>query len=647
MVRRYYTINDLYKKNLKLLAQKNKGMADKLDNYENGKNDFNVINSKNITLEISFNNSKKLVHSKYRPQLQAKKRIATMELKRHNLIGVAGIGCGYYIEEMLNKIKRDSRFIIFENRLDILKEVMKNRNLETIFNSNNNIFILDGTNPNYINHLKTILQRIDFVSLAMGNIDFFKTPILKDKEEGKYKEFQNEYFSTISFNSQVFGNSSEDTLIGLDNILNNNEHLLKNQDFKKIEGFKDKPAVCVAAGPSLDKNIDVLKEYQDNVLIIACDTVLEKLLKNDIKPDIVSVLERVEKIYDYFFKDLIEKTMIPDKTVLIAEGVAHPKIFDNFPGEKVTVFRQNVPTERWFPEKIKDVQTIEAGNSVANLNFSIAHDLGASPIILMGQDLAYSKDGKAHTIETGYEEFGDEDLTEDNQDTVEVKGYNGETLKSKKWWKIFKQWFEFKIAKDNIHCIDATEGGAYIKGTKVMQLEKVADQYFTDEKLNFHEKLKSINDKNVYKTKANKFILSLENLREDIKSKRKEIASIRKKIPELRSKIKFDEKLKKLMKKYNEIDVKVSKLFFDNKFLYFILQPIFLNLKRNKVKIDNMELSSVERYKKLYASHYNKLLQSEKVINKTLNILSFHLDDLKQKYNKKDDQNEGEYKSSR
>ena len=639
MVRRYQSINNLYKKNLKLLAQKKKSMAVKLDNLESKKNDFDLINSKHVTLKIYIDDSKKLVHSKYRPQLQAKKRIEAMDLKRHNLIGVAGIGCGYYIEEMVKKIKTDSRFIIFENRLDILKEVMKKRDLEFIF-KRKDLVILDGTNNNYINNLKNILQRIDFVSLAMGNVDFFKTPVLRELEDKKYDKFKNDFFSTISFNSRIFGNSSEDTLIGLNNILNNEKHLLKSKDFKKIDNFKNKPAVCVAAGPSLDKNINILKKYQDNVLILACDTVLEKLLKNNIKPDIVGVLERGEKVYDYFFKDSLELDMIPKDIVLIAEGVAHPKIFDNFPGEKVTVFRKKVPTERWFHENIKDIQTIEAGNSVANLNFSIAHALGASPIILVGQDLAYSQDGKAHTIETGYENFGDDDLTEDNTDTVEVKGYNGEKLKSKKWWKVFKQWFEFKIANDNINCIDATEGGAYIEGTKKMKLEEVAKHYFTESKTSFYKELSSISLSSDFETKANHFVFILNNLIEDIKSKKEDISSIRIEIPELRSEIKFDENLKELMKKYNEIDLEVSKLFYDNMFLYFILQPIFLNMKRHKVKIDNMDSSSVERYKDLYGSHYNKLLQSEKVINKTLNILSYHLNKIKEKYNIKDDQNE-------
>ena len=124
---------------------------------------------------------------------------------------------------------------------------------------------------------------------------------------------------------------------------------------------------------------------------------------------------------------------------------------------------------------------------------------------------------------------------------------------------------------------------------------------------------------------------------DDIESIKEHISSIRKRIPDLRSQLKLDENLKSLLKEYNEIDHETTELFYTNGFLYFILQPVFLNMKKFKVKIDNMEKSTVERYKDLYGSHYNKLLQSEKVINKTLDILNYHLEKLKQKYNKKDD----------
>lgn len=620
-----------YKKNLNLLKQRNKNLAIKIDNNNFNNDDFEIISSDKPSLKIRIEDKKKLVHSKYRPVVQAKRKIDSLEFKKHNLIGIAGIGCGYYIEEILRKAETGSRFIVFINRPDILKGVMKYRDLEKIF-TNKKLYIIDGTDNNYINILKTILGRIDFVALAMGNVHYFKTPILKEKEAVKYQEFQEQFFSTISFLSTTFGNSSEDTLIGVDNILDNIETVLKSKDISQMNKFEGEPAVLVAAGPSLDKNIDVLKKYQDKVLIISCDTALKKLLNNGIKPDIVSVLERVEKVYDYFFKKLINNNSIPEDLTLVAEGVTYPKVVSNFPGQKSLVFRNNVPTENWFAENIDDLYALDTGNSVANLNFGLAHALGASPIILIGQDLAYSPDGKAHTVETGYDDFGDSDLVQENKrDIVEVEGYNGEKLKSKKWWKVFKQWFELKIQEFNVHCIDATEGGAYIKGTEVMKLQEAAEKYFDGQKPDFYNELKMLEAVNV-DYKYNKFISAYEKLISDINSIKDEMKEIREEIPELHSKIKFDEKLEGLMQRFNDIDLELNKLYFENRFIYFVLQPVFLNMKKLKIKIDNREKSTVKRFKNLYANHHKKLIQSEKIINKTLELLESHLKIIKNKY---------------
>jgi len=635
-------INNLYKKNLELLAKKNKYMADKIDELKISNKDFEILKSKKTTLKININKSEKLVHSKYRPSIQAKRKIDTIDFKNHNLFGIAGIGCGYYIEEIIKNINNGSRLIIFENRLDILKEVMKNKDLTSILRSPQ-LFIIDGTGTNYINYLKNILRRIDFISLTMGNIDFFKTPVLKEKEKKEYKEFQINFFSTITYISKMFGNSSEDTLVGLKNNLKNVEYAIKSKDFTKIKKFKNKPAILVAAGPSLDKNIKVLKKIQDNALIIACDTIIEKLLKNNITPDIVTALERSERSYDYFFKDLYENELISEEVTLMALGVVDPRIFNNFPGDKISLFRKSVPTERWFPDNIKDVNAIEVGSSVANLNLSIANILGASPIVLVGQDLAYSKDGKSHTMETGYEKNNDNrDLdTKNKNDLVEVEGYNGEKLISRKWWKIFKQWFELKIVKDNIYCIDATEGGAYIKGTEVRRLEDVAKEFFNEEKTSFNNELKKIQT-NDFKTKIRKFILSLNNLHEDLISRKEEIILIIKKLDELISNAKFEEDLDCLMKNFNVVNNKIRRLFFGNSFLYFILQPIYLNMKRFEVKIDNMEVSKAEICKQLYSNQYNKIIESKEVMNKTIGILNDQLEVLNQKYYKKDELNENE-----
>lgn len=72
--------------------------------------------------------------------------------------------------------------------------------------------------------------------------------------------------------------------------------------------FKGRPSVVVSAGPSLDKNYELLKGREDKVLIVATDTVLRKLLKNGINPHIVCALERGLVVLDKHFRDVIRIT---------------------------------------------------------------------------------------------------------------------------------------------------------------------------------------------------------------------------------------------------------------------------------------------------------------------------------------------------
>lgn len=626
-------MNTIYQKNIEVLRKKNNNLVNTINNLKESdyKDNFRVFKKNNIvSLKVIKNDgTEKLVHSKYRPRKQANQAINFLNFKNYNLIGVAGIGCGYYVEEILNKINANSRLVLFENRLDIMKEVLKKRDLTDVFGKRQ-VYIFDGTDKNYNNKLKDIFRRVDFFSLTSSNILFFKTPILKKLEKESYNKFKETYFSTIRFVSSTLGNSSEDSLIGVKNILENYKYVLKSVDLGKINSFSKKPVICVAAGPSLDKNIDLLKKHQENAVIIACDTVLEKLLKNNIEPDIVGVLERGEKVYDYFFKDLIKEKKISSDIVLIADGVVHPKIFNEFPGEKLVVFRETIPTERWFANNTENTTAMDLGNSVANLNFSIASKLGFSPIILMGQDLAYSPDGKAHTIETGYDNFGDDHLNNTKKDIVEVTGYNGEKLKSKPWWKIFKKWFELEISKNNIECIDATEGGAYIEGTKIMKFQEVANEYFINGKNSFFKEMKSKESNSLFEKDLNNLILSLEKLMEEISLINEKNINLQK---EVNNALEYINKKKKVDKKveslYRNNENEINNLYTKEMFSFFIIQPILLNFHRQKIKIANSELLLIEKYQKLFNNNLTKLTQMEKTTEKLISILDEGLTEMR------------------
>ena len=306
---------------------------------------------------------------------------------------------------------------------------------------------------------------------------------------------------------------------------------------------------------------------------------------------------------------------------MVCEGVVYPKILDEFPGKKVTVFRDVIAVENWFVENIKGIIGLDPGNSVAILNFSIAQHLGCSPIILIGQDLAFSQDGKAHTGDTGYDDHGDDNLQDQSQsDLVEVIGYNGEKLETKKWWKIFKEWFELKIVKDDIHCIDATEGGAYIEGTEVMTLKEVAEKYFTEKKIAFNQvctpassplkrtRREALEDPIKEKIKIYKDIINrvglVINLVED-------------------SRIELIEKnfvMELALEKFQIINTEIAILSKMDSILYFICQSLLVARERYKVKMGDLSKDTKKKFMAWFEYDLDKLNDIRKIAEIVLGI---------------------------
>ena len=593
-------MNNIYQKNLAALAKKNNDLAQKIKNLQIKKDDFTIVETKDASdyiLKIKFDENKtKTASSIYNPKKSAEQKINKLNLDYYNLIGVMGIGCGYYIEEMINRFNKDCRLVIWENRVDILKEVLKHRDLTHVFESKNTI-IFDGSNSDYFINMKKNLKFIVYMALLAGNVDFFELPALKEKERENYDEFKHQFISLMRYLARVMGNCPKDSLIGVENILKNIEYLLRSNSLDKINEYRGKPVVCVAAGPSLDKNITVLKKHQKKVLIIAADTILEKLLNHGIVPDIVGVLERTEHPYDYFFKDLIDNNDLPSEVTLVGEGVMDQRFCENFPGEKIITLRDTVYSEDWFSNNIEGVTGYDPGNSVATLNFATALSLGGSPIVLVGQDLAFGKDDEQHVGGTGYDEQGEKEVRE--EDIMTTAGYYNNEVKTKKVWWQFKKWFEYKIEETGVHCIDATEGGAYINGTKRMKLEQVAKEYFNEEKSFFKSVIREV-DGAEFKKRAKDLkgkIEGKENVFIEIKDKAFLIKDWMEEVLEEIDNLNGEQqKVKYIFEVFPDLNRELVVLTRSDPFFSFVCQPLTIEMERNKVRMGDLEIDTETKF---------------------------------------------------
>ena len=250
------------------------------------------------------------------------------------------------------------------------------------------------------------------------------------------------------------------------NTIKNLEFIEKSNYLGDFEGKIDKniPIIIVAAGPSLDKNIDELKNAERKSIILATDSAVKTLMEHNINFDAIVTIDGdkyIEK-FDGEYCENIPVFTIPD---------AKYELLKQNRGRKIWITGQNFYTEMYkkygydFPEYL-------SGGSVATAAFSIAQILGIQTIILIGQDLAYNGD----ITHSGQRIIEQEHI---KQKEIYIDGIDGEKVRTKQDWLRYLQWFENIIAQmdRNINVIDATEGGAKIRGTKIMKLADAIDDY--------------------------------------------------------------------------------------------------------------------------------------------------------------------------
>lgn len=259
------------------------------------------------------------------------------------------------------------------------------------------------------------------------------------------------------------------------NLRENLRYVMRSYDLYSLkEKFpKGKPGIVVSAGPSLNKNIDMLKKAKDKAFIIATDTALKPLINHGIIPDIGVTIDPSKPMI------LFDKEEIKDIPMALAAG-ANYQLLEQQRGK---VFFMIYPSDsyiKYYERYEKETLSVETGGSVANNAFSLGVEFGCNPMILIGQDLAFTGN-VGYADGTFKDKMGEEDTTAAR--FVDVEGINGETLRTSKDFYHYLKWFEKEIEsfEGEIEVVDATEGGALIRGTKVMTLEDAIDKYCSEE----------------------------------------------------------------------------------------------------------------------------------------------------------------------
>lgn len=424
-----------------------------------------------------------LLHST-REKEEADYLVKDIEKNRDYLLVIYGIGNLSLVESLIEITSENTKILVIEENIHIFRYCMYFKRLETIFKSKKVSFTI-GEQQCFDITIRMCVQA-EWNNLVQ-NMKLITTPayqVYHSELEKKIKQFNKELSTSV----YMLGNSTEDQMEGVTNNYLNVDACIKTNGINEIKDkYKGVPGIVVASGPSLDKNIHLLKEAQGKAVIIACDASYQQCLKHGVKPDAIASIERGVATYDYFYKG---KSFDKD-LVFVGPGLVWPDILEEFPGKTVLMAKTETGADGWWRKHFDNIEFVVMGMSCANVAHAVLQEAGCDPIILIGQDLAYTDD-KQHS-EDAHAAFEDENAIDTEKDYLWTEDIYGNQVKTSTVFNLFREYFERSAELKRCTLIDATEGGAKIKGSKIMTFREVIDQYCTGVKeKNMNEYLEDI-----------------------------------------------------------------------------------------------------------------------------------------------------------
>lgn len=386
-----------------------------------------------------------------------------------------------------------------------------------------------------LNHIVILEQELEILYLSFHCIDFskefeeakmivFYTPILNETELANlYNEttaffifsrtfvlelhceyYQNHFSEDILKTTRIFtqsiasavisrGNDPLDALDGIKNYVYNLTKMIQHPTFTeliKTRKGKAKTAIVVSTGPSLAKQLELLKKVQSKAVIFCADSAYSILARNNIVPDYVCMVERSEITAEFFNHDF-GKDFEKDIIFLCASLIDKKAIEYLEYYERNYILVQKLLAFELYCT-LNQFNYVDKIASVAHLCLVSAMALEFENIIFIGQDLAYADDGSSHPKEYQYKADYESNYYNEK---FEIKAYGGQgTVFTHQVWRMFLMVFNEIINESTAYkgtIYNATEGGARIESMQEKPFKELCEDLLFEEKASF-EPLKAL-----------------------------------------------------------------------------------------------------------------------------------------------------------
>jgi len=469
--------DEIYRKNLDALGMHHPDLVEMLNSMPRDESRIEMLESESGNPRIRFtkeDGESVNIHSSEDPVACAQGAIELLgKIEKEGIIVLFGFGLGYFAQEIFKRFEKGHLLLVYEATPEIFNHAMQLMDFSTLFSSEKVKIILGKDADNFsvihshhhliVNGKFWIVEHKPSVRINAGAYESFLKRLNEEKSLSdigvatnirRGRDFMNAFLANVHSVIRKPG------VAGLKDL------------------FKGRTAIVVSAGPSLDKNIHLLKKAKGKAIIIAAGGALPTLVSSDIIPDLIVEIDPVTENIEEKFQGIPQLKKVP--FACLAQYT--PQLVNIYPGPLFINSAMGNLAYQWLMNFWEDKGTIDCfGGSVAHMAFAAAEYVGAAVIILVGQDLSY-KGNRLHTI--GYSDSMDRRLEDGAAGQrgnilggIPVRDIFDDEVLSIPQFITFKTSFENRIKGLDKIVINATEQGLPIDGAVNMRLADALDEY--------------------------------------------------------------------------------------------------------------------------------------------------------------------------
>ncbi len=418
------------------------------------------------------------LHSRYDPVAEAEQLAGSIQTNKAFCVVVFGLGLGYHVQALLPKLSNEAFVLCVEPCLKTLSTALNCLDFSEAIRKRRLLFLWNDDKARLHEQLK-----------PMGTLMMLGTEFLHHRpslpgREARFAAMTRLISDFIDFTRMSLLTLVANSRMTCRNIAMNLVHYVTTPPIDLFhDRFRGVPAVVISAGPSLSRNLADLAAWKGRSVLIAVQTALKPLIDRGIPPDFITTLDFHEVSRQFF-----EGVRGLETTHLIAEPKATWHVLDDYPGP-ISILG-NDWAKLVLGDELGARDTLPAGATVAHLAFYLAVYLGCDPIILVGQDLAFTghvfyvpgveihRTWRSEINRFNSIEQKEWDRVARNRPILrKVPAQDGGELYTDELLFTYLEQFEKDFAGTSRTVINATEGGARIRGTESMSLRSAFESH--------------------------------------------------------------------------------------------------------------------------------------------------------------------------